>query len=70
LYWQAGVSEYWLVDARGEQLVFEILRHTPKGYVPVRKQAGWQKSTVFAKSFKLTVQPGRDGHPEYTLLVR
>jgi Uma2 family endonuclease len=70
LYWQAGVSEYWLVDARGEQVIFEILRHTPKGYVPVRKQAGWQKSTVFGKSFKLTVQPGPDGHPEYTLLVR
>jgi Uma2 family endonuclease len=26
LYWQAGIPEYWLVDARGQRLQFEILR--------------------------------------------
>lgn len=31
-YWTAGIHEYWLVDAREEPLIFDILRHTPKGY--------------------------------------
>ncbi len=69
-YWEAGIREYWLVDARKEPLRFDILRHTPKGYVATRKQAGWIKSAVFGKSFRLTQQTGADGYPEYTLAVR
>src|SRR5262245_59660085 len=30
LYWEAGIREYWLVDARREPIVFDILRHTAK----------------------------------------
>jgi Uma2 family endonuclease len=70
LYWRAGIQEYWLVDARGERLVFDIWRHTPKGYVPTRKQGGWIRSTVFGKSFRLTRQMDERGDPEYTLEVR
>jgi Uma2 family endonuclease len=70
LYWRAGITEYWLVDARDLQISFVILRRTAKGYVQVPKQAGWQKSTVFGKSFKLTVRDDEDGFPEYTLAVR
>jgi len=29
LYWQAGIPEYWLVDARGEALEFTV--QTPPG---------------------------------------
>jgi Uma2 family endonuclease len=53
LYWQARVREYWLVDPLGDEVSFEILRHTPRGYATTRKQAGWQKSLVFGKSFRL-----------------
>ena len=70
LYWQAGISEYWLVDARGDRPLLEILRYTDKGYVTVRKQGGWAKSAVFGKSFRLTEQTDPLGHPEYTLAVR
>jgi Uma2 family endonuclease len=70
LYWQAGIREYWLVDARAEALVFDILRHTSKGYVAARKQAGWAKSTVFGKSFKLRRHKDELENPEYTLAVR
>lgn len=70
LYWEAGIPEYWLVDARKEPLRFDILRYKPKGYVAVRKQDGWIKSAVFGKSFKLTVAPDEFGDPEYTLSVR
>jgi Uma2 family endonuclease len=69
-YWEAGVTEYWLVDVRGERLDFDILRHTPRGYVPVRKQRGWIKSAVFGKSFRLTRGTDDRGDPEYTLEVR
>jgi Uma2 family endonuclease len=69
-YWEAGISEYWLVDVRGGQLRFDIYRHTAKGYVAVRPQAGWRKSRVFGKSFRLTVQPDENGDPEYTLALR
>jgi hypothetical protein len=69
-YWEAGIAEYWLVDARADPLSFEILRSSAKGYVATRKQDGWTKSIVFGKSFKLT--RGRDvlGDPEFTLEVR
>ena len=70
LYWQAGITEYWLVDARGERLSFEILRHTAKGYTPVRRHNGWAKSSVFGKSFRLTRQIDAQNNPEYALSVR
>lgn len=70
LYWQAGITEYWIVDARGDRLSFEILRHTPKGYVSARRQNGWLRSNVFNKSFQLTRQVDEEGDPEYTLTGR
>ncbi len=70
LYWQAGIREYWLVDARGENPIFDILRHTAKGYVATSKQRGWLKSVLFGKSFRLTQEQDALGHPEYTLEVR
>src|SRR5262245_55070832 len=38
-YWDAGIQEYWLVDARQDPLQFDIYRHTAKGYSKVHKQA-------------------------------
>jgi len=70
LYWQAGIRKYWLVDARSEELIFDIWRHTPKGYVATRKQGGWIKSVVFGKSFRLVRQTDERGDPEYILEVR
>jgi Uma2 family endonuclease len=70
LYWQAGMPEYWLVDVRGDRLEFNILRHTPPGYVANRKVGGWIKSAVFGKSFRLTRGLDALGNPEYTLQVR
>jgi Uma2 family endonuclease len=70
LYYRAGISEYWLVDARGEKLSFEILRRGPKGYVAVRKRDGWAESAVFGRSFRLTRRDGDDGLPEFSLEVR
>jgi Uma2 family endonuclease len=69
-YWEAGIPEYWLVDARKEPLSFDIMRHAAKGYSATRKQGGWVKSGVFGKSFRLTQAPNRLGNPEYTLAMR
>jgi Uma2 family endonuclease len=70
LYWRANIPEYWLVDARGDRLRFDILLRRPDGYVPAQSQAGWLKSAVLDKSFLLSSRPDELGHPEYTLSVR
>jgi hypothetical protein len=69
-YWEAGIPEYWLVDARPEPLSFEILKHASRGYSAVRKQAGWVKSAVFGRSFCLVRTANKLGHPEIILRVR
>ena len=70
LYWKAGIREYWLVDARGERIEFQILHHTTRGYVATRPISGWRKSAVFGKSFRLTRQLDDLGHPDFTLDVK
>jgi hypothetical protein len=70
-YWQAGVREYWLVDARSEPVRFDILKRKAKGYTTTSPQAGgWLKSAVFGRSFRLTQQLDPLGDPKYTLAVR
>jgi Uma2 family endonuclease len=69
-YWEAGIPEYWLIDARRSPLSFDLYRHSPKGYTTARKSAGWVKSAVLGKSFRLTATTNGLGHPEYTLEVR
>ncbi len=69
-YWKAGIREYWLVDARGERLEFQILKHARRGYSSVRKVGGWLKSTVFRKAFRLTAVKNHLDQPDYELKVR
>lgn len=53
-YFDAGIREYWLVDARkGGEVEFTIHRRSAKGFVPVRRAKGWSKSDVFGRSFRL-----------------
>jgi Uma2 family endonuclease len=70
LYWEAGIREYWLVDARGEKVRFDVLRHQSRGYQASRKQAGWVKSEVFGRSFQLTRQEDALGNPLFQLEMR
>lgn len=67
LYWRAGIREYWLIDARGPHPIFNILRHTPEGYVAVEAPDGWLPSAVFGRAFRITQQSDPLGHPQYTL---
>jgi Uma2 family endonuclease len=69
-YRKAGIPEYWLIDPRGEDWTFDILRAGPRGYLATRKQGGWMKSVVFRKSFRLTRSADERGHHQFTLEVR
>jgi Uma2 family endonuclease len=66
----AGVPEYWLIDARSGQVRFDILSRGPKGYRESRMAGGWVKSKLFARSIRLIQAKGRHGIPDYTLEVR
>jgi hypothetical protein len=49
------------VNARAEHVDFQILRHESTGYAAARKQAGWIKSRVFDRSFRLTRRRDESG---------
>jgi Uma2 family endonuclease len=68
-YHRAGIREYWIIDARGDEILFEILVHRRKGYVAVRMKDGWQRSEVFQQSFRLIRWRNRMGWWSYKLEV-
>ena len=68
-YFQAGIREFWLLDARGERLRFEIHRRGPAGFEPVEPdQDGFQSSAVLGSRFRLDRQLDEDGLWEFDLL--
>jgi Uma2 family endonuclease len=69
-YHKAGVREYWLIDARGADIQFQILINTPTGYQPAETKDGWQFSVVFQRWFKLERTRGKLDRWRYSLLVR
>jgi Uma2 family endonuclease len=69
-YHRAGIPEYWLVDARGADIAFQVLLHRKNGYVAAPNKDGWQRSRVFGRSFRLLREHDRGGLWEYTLHVR
>lgn len=70
LYHQAGVSEFWLIDARGEEIDFQILIHGSKGYRSTTSRDGWWKSHVFGCWFRLERQRDRLGQWQYRLRMK
>jgi Uma2 family endonuclease len=69
-YHRAGIPEYWLVDARGEEVLLQILHRRKGGYAVAPARGGWQHSRVFGRSFRLERQTGRRGLWRYTLHVK
>lgn len=53
LYWKAQIPEYWLVDARKDAIVFDILRHSASGYQPSIVDQGWVRSEVLGHWFRI-----------------
>lgn len=69
-YHDAGVTEYWVSDARDEDDIrFDILKWNKKEYTAAQKSGGWVKSAVLGKSFRL-VRQVKHGYPRFTLEVR
>ncbi len=70
LYAAAGVPELWLVDARGEQLRFEI--HTLKAgsYRRLGSDDGWVRSAVLSARFRLDRRRVRGDRWSYRLKHR
>lgn len=66
-YHQAGISEYWLIDARGEEVKFQILYRRKSRYVAAPVKDGWQHSRVFGRDFRLMRQRNRRGAWTYVL---
>lgn len=69
-YFDAGVQEYWLIDALSEQADFQLLTRGNTGFVATDPQEGWLTSTVFARGFRLTQQRDADGYVAWTLEVK
>jgi Uma2 family endonuclease len=70
-YFDAGVAEYWLVDARGPEVEFHVYKRGAKKFTIIKSQpGGWVKSAVFAKSFRLMRSADAAGNPEFTLEVK
>ncbi len=69
-YYEAGVQEFWLVDVRGESIVFQINRQGDSGYRAVEVDPdGFQHSEVLACRFNLTRIRSEHGFWEYELQV-
>ena len=71
LYFEAGVAEYWLVDARGDELQFDILVPGAGGYQAVPCGAeDWCRTSVLTADYRLTRRRGRNGCWQYRLNQR
>jgi Uma2 family endonuclease len=70
-YHNAGIMEYWIIDARHkDDILFDIFKHVKKGYTTSRKQDGWVKSTVLARSFRLSRTQDKYDYPIIQLKTR
>ena len=69
-YHKAGVREYWIIDARGDEIDFQILHWRKTGYAAAPHKEGWQRSRVFGRSFRLTRARNRRSGWRYKLAVR
>lgn len=70
LYHRAGVPEYWVVDAQGDEITFDILNFTADGYVAAEPVDGWRHSRVFNRRFRLERTQNPIGIAQYHLLVQ
>jgi Uma2 family endonuclease len=69
-YYKAGVTEYWLIDARDEDIEFKLLVRGPKGFVEQQSQDDWRHSPVFGCEFRLLRETDQYGLMNYMLESR
>ncbi|MBI3467934.1 MAG: Uma2 family endonuclease [Planctomycetes bacterium] len=69
-YHRAGVPEYWLIDALGRTIDFQMLCYRRSGYVRALARRGWLHSRVFDRDFRLRRRRDPLGFWQYMLEVR
>ncbi len=70
-YFRAGVREFWLVDARGEELVFRIHQGGPTAFETVVADAeGYQLSSVLGRRYRLKRRRNRRGRVTFQLVEK
>jgi Uma2 family endonuclease len=69
-YFRAGIGEYWLVDALGDDIDFQILVPGKESFVAVEPSGGWLASPTFNRSFRLTREKNKFGSWRYTLQMK
>jgi len=69
-YHAAGVREYWLIDARGEEIDFQLLVHESAAFQAAAPGDGWHESPLFGAAFKIERERDRMNLWRYTLHVR
>jgi Uma2 family endonuclease len=69
-YYQAGIPEYWLIDARGDDIDFQILLARRGGYAASPVRGGWRRSRVFDRHFRLERTRGPMDLWQYRLHMR
>jgi len=68
-YYDAGVEEYWVSDARRRQLQFTIHSRGSNGFVRTRRDVdGFQRSHVLDARYRFERQRRRDGMWRYRLV--
>lgn len=71
LYWQAGVREFWLADARGNELSFQIHRRGEAGFEPTSIDTDdFQWSEVLRCAYRVERYRDDDGYWAYSLIER
>jgi Uma2 family endonuclease len=66
-YHRAQISEFWLVDARGPHLEFQVLLRRRSKYVAAPARGGWYHSPTFGRSFRLLRRRNRQNRWSYKL---
>jgi Uma2 family endonuclease len=69
-YFTAGIGEYWLVDALGDDIDFKMLVPGETEYVAVEPANGWLASPTFGCLFQLDREKDQDGYWLYTLKMK
>ena len=71
LYYEAGVQEYWIVDARRGTAEFTILKRGARSFVAISPSAdGFTRSAVFGAGIRLRVKQGPTNRPIYGVTMK